>query len=627
MAKRRRPAPRPKMIKPAEPGRTLPWPALAGVLLAIALAAIPFCMGKYIEFNSPGPFDSGSYVYSAQRVVEGARLGIDERASAKIGTLLANMLGVWLFGFSETGPMIVQTVLQLAALGLLFYALRRLYGLLAAAVTLSVVSIYLSSPAIMKFGNVKEQYMIAFMVMGVSCFVLRQLGGRWFWALLAGALVAWAPLFKPTGVSAIGALGIFVLAQPILKHRTWKQSGADVLLLLAGAAVSLAPVYIWLMTAEVRASLPYAFVWKTLFPAAGTAGKATTGYVARSWKAVDFGDQAATIFRWYRVLILPMALALGAIVARIVRAGMHRKSKGKKRLPPERFVFLFGIWWLLDVAFVWISPRSYEQYYLPLTASGAILGAYVIWLYRERFSSSPKKGTWVLVGAGAVIAMLIMSWHIFFGLTTSPFHGTKYPAKDRGFAQSFKRVKASKRGHRAPWERVGEHIREHSSPEDTIYVWGWLPGIYVEAQRLSTARKACESEMHVKGPYMLDLLTRRLLAGFAEKLPKFIVDTRKKHFPWDRPPLELWPLLRQQPPGSATPRLVPLDASNKQLVARYEVEWVAVLEKKFGPEEADRFRVMKSFRDFVMGNYRIVPGNFGEHVLFEYKGRAGANTK
>ena len=44
------------------------------VVLAIVviLAAIPFGLGKYFEFNSPGPFDSGAYVYSAKHIIEGA---------------------------------------------------------------------------------------------------------------------------------------------------------------------------------------------------------------------------------------------------------------------------------------------------------------------------------------------------------------------------------------------------------------------------------------------------------------------------------------------------------------------------------------------------------------------------
>ncbi|GAI53738.1 unnamed protein product, partial [marine sediment metagenome] len=118
-------------------------------------------------------------------------------------------------------------------------------------------SVYLSAPLIAKFGNVKEQHMIAFIVMAMSCFVLRQLGGGWWWAALAGAFAIWAPLFKQTGASALAGIGLFVLAQPILKHRTWKQTASDIGLLAAGAVIVIAPVYVWLLTRHNGQMLPY----------------------------------------------------------------------------------------------------------------------------------------------------------------------------------------------------------------------------------------------------------------------------------------------------------------------------------------------------------------------------------
>ena len=145
--------------------------------------------------------------------------------SAQPGTLLVNMLGVKLFGFSELGPKLIQAFLQAVALVLMFFTMRKLYGMLAASIGVIVASLYLSAPLIAKFGNVKEQHMIAFMVIGVACYVLRQLGGKWWLAVLAGAALGWAPMFKQTAVSAIGAVGLFVLIQPLFKWRSSKKPG------------------------------------------------------------------------------------------------------------------------------------------------------------------------------------------------------------------------------------------------------------------------------------------------------------------------------------------------------------------------------------------------------------------
>ena len=54
------------------------------VVAVLGLAAIPFGLGKYIELNSPGAFDSGSNVYSAYHILQGARIGVEEVPAARL---------------------------------------------------------------------------------------------------------------------------------------------------------------------------------------------------------------------------------------------------------------------------------------------------------------------------------------------------------------------------------------------------------------------------------------------------------------------------------------------------------------------------------------------------------------
>ena len=98
--------------------------AVAIILSAIILAAIPFAYGKYLEFNTNGAFDGGLNVYSAQSIVNGRKLDVDIFPSARPATLLVNVVGVALFGYSEFGPKLIQMLMQLTALGLMFYTLR-----------------------------------------------------------------------------------------------------------------------------------------------------------------------------------------------------------------------------------------------------------------------------------------------------------------------------------------------------------------------------------------------------------------------------------------------------------------------------------------------------------------------
>jgi hypothetical protein len=588
---------------------------IAYVVIAV-LAAVPFSLGKYFEFNSPGAFDSGAYVYSAKHILEGAEIGVEEKPSCRLGTLTLNILGVKLFGFNDVGPKVIQMLLQLAALMLMFFAMKKLFGILPAGVGVIVASVYLSAPFIAKFGNVKEQYMIAFMVIGMSCFVMRQLGGNWWWALLAGGFVSWAPLFKETGTTAIGAIGLFVIAQPIFKHRTWKQTGIDILLLFAGAIAAISPFYIWILGWHIQLDLPYIFVWEALFPSDTGFSSLGGSYLSGARQLRSFSEQWHIVKRYYFLLSLPIALALGSIITRIVRLILNSKSKEKVTTKPyERFVLLFAVWWLLDMAFVWISPRSYEQYYLPLNASAAMLGGYVIAIYSDKFSAAVFKMKWVVFGLAGFVLMIIMSWHVFFGISKSPYFGDYYRnpttnarEKRNGYLQRFREISSRRRYQsKYSWEAVGEYIRDNSDPNDKIFVWGWYPGIYVAAQRLAPTSWPFTSEMHTKTPERFAEDIKGLLAELEADKPKYIVDSRKRHFPGNRPPLELWPVT-----GNG---LLPND---ERMITQFETEYTKVLREKIDDAEAGRFEAMKPFREFVMKNYDVVQA-FGPHILFKLK--------
>jgi 4-amino-4-deoxy-L-arabinose transferase-like glycosyltransferase len=660
------------------PQSTIRNPQLLLVVVSLAvLAGIPFLLGKYFELKSPDPFDSGCYVYSAHHVLSGARIGYDEKPSAQAGTLLMNMLGVTLSGFNETGSKVLQGLFQAAAFAFLFITIRRLYGSLAAVLSVAVASIFLSAPLIAKFGNVKEQFMIAFMIAGVCCFVWYHLTGKWWWVVLTGTLLIWGPMFKQTGMSAIGAVGLFTLIQPVPHHSGWKKAGKEVLLLVAGACITLVPILGWYMSMKTPVHYwPYSFILEPALSAVGVdVGKGAVGdpeqptaaakpdkeaprglllkllpgYVSNSWAALDPAARkqvSLRVLRYYGLLILPIVLALGAIAARAVILVRGRRAKAAVPVEQDsgRFVLLFGLWWFFDMAFVWISPHTYEQYFLPLNASGAVLGGYVAGVYAHRLQTDRDKTRWVVLGLLGALLMLILSWHIFFGITKSPYSGLAYqdqygrPSRDRGYRQTWKKVAANGE---YPWIQVGKYIQNRSQPTDKIYVWGWVPGIYVQAQRLSPAPKAFEGTMHTLPPKDLAARVQELLDAFAKEPPKFIVDTQNRHFPWDRPPLQLWPTIAN---GSALLKNLPdnenqawatvfrtygvqaadltkqgfLLADKADAVQRYNAAYAKMLGQAVEPAEAQRYEAMRPFRDYVMKNY-VIAETFGAQVVFRRK--------
>jgi hypothetical protein len=308
---------------------------------------------------------------------------------------------------------------------------------------------------------------------------------------------------------------------------------------------------------------------------------------------------------WAILLLFQCTLTRGDISSNIFHVKkIEDKSKSPATIDCDRFVLLFAVWWLLDMMFVWISPRSYEQYYLPLNASGAMLGGYMIAVYHNKLKSTAFKPAWVITGFVGFILMIIFSQHIFFGVRTSAHSGLAYTNPERGYSQKLDEIA---RKPQYPWMMAGQYIQNNSTENDKIYVWGWVPGIYVAAQRLSPTPKAFEGTMHTLTPQVLSERVSEILEAFEKEPPKFIVDTHKRHFPWDRPPLELWPRTQKG--------FLP---SVPQIVSQYDQMYANMLREQIEPAEAFRYEAMKPFREYVMQNYKIVQP-FGANVLFQRK--------
>jgi hypothetical protein len=113
--------------------------------------------------------------------------------------------------------------------------------------------------------------------------------------------------------------------------------------------------------------------------------------------------------------------------------------------------------------------------------------------------------------------------------------------------------------------------------------------------------------MHTLSPKALSERIDEILSAFEKQPPKFIVDTHKSHFPWNKPPLELWPRTQKGFLPAA-----------QEIVSQYDEMYAKMLREKIELDEALRYKAMQPFREFVMKNYKIVQP-FGQHVLFERK--------
>ncbi len=675
------------------------------IIVAAILAAIPFCYYKYYEFGTKGPFDGSLNVYSAQSIVNGEKLGVQVWPSARPATLLVNVIGVALFGFSEIGPKLIQMLMQLTALVLMFYTLRKVYGALPAGVALILAAFYLSCPPYAKFGNVKEQFMIACAITAVCGLMLHHLGGAWWWLLICGAAAVNSFFFKQTGASVIIAIGIYLLAQPIFRNRKWRQFGTEILLLFAGAVIGLLPLiifYTWqgrLFGFLIR--IPFVgyliMAAKNLVTAGGQGAPSASrivgsgGEYMKAGKLVSvFRTQYDFVVSYYRSFVVPIGMSLLAILWRLRQLlpwkndadTQPEATAGTYEKQADSFVLLLGLWWLLDMTFVWVSPRSYVEYFLPLGGSGAMLAAYAIYRCRKRPAGL------ILLLAGWLIIDLFLVWVIptesfpyfacraaksagpywgKFGLQCIPLaaaivvwllmrkknlrparaviitiicFGMFFSWNTKNIQELNKRVRRLSlmrtKNQKEEWEQIGRYIRQNSAPEDGLYVWGWIPGIYVQAQRFSPATKPSYSNMHTDRVRQVRLEILKLLEKLKANPPLYIVDTQKFHYPfYDHPNFDLWPRWVQgerqrfhfrynlYQPREKTKFLSAEESAKFRDLYLRQVEDLtyAILihpKRKGGAVEAEKARQMAvreqrrhekmyPLREFIMQNYDLVP--------------------
>lgn len=782
------------MGKRRQSGRSLPKPIVAdrkpllpslthwALLLApMILAAIPFAYGKYLEFQTDDPFDGSLNIYHARSLLNGEKLGEKVVPSARPATLLVNVIGVALFGYSEVGPKLLQTLFQMAALGLMFHTLRKAYGLLPAAVALLLAAFFLSCPPFAKFGNDKAQYMTACTLIAACALMLRHLGGRWWWLVLSGAALTGAYFFKQTGLSVAGAITVYLLVQTKLHRHRWGEVGSDVAGLVVGSVVGLTPLIVfyvwqgsltkflsrqpmlplflglaglvvvylivrfmvgWRFLRQVRPRLwvalaalvvavllplliyfgmkdtiwgylkttpPFSWPIEVWLQGMGFLRQAGGAYVGASREVSDFLTQYNVVMGYYQSFVVPIGLSLVAISwwefrwfwrpqSETVGLGSSSESApsiGKKFLSlfskdvpiQDRFVLLLSIWWLLDMVSVWISPRSYVQYYLPLNGSGAMLAAYAVyrchkqpggylavlgaWLLTEVAlvwiipshtfpyiswrQSGPEGfwGSWLIGGmtlAAAVVVYVVARKkpsvrQVILPLICGAALMMSVHENVKAFRNKIGQVKSAPN---YAWKEIAKLIRSESAADEGLFVWGWYPGIYVEAQRSSPVSRPAEANMHTLRSEQLQRITKKLVQELEADPPAYIVDSQKIHFPFfSHPVFDLWPrwqdvktqkfYLRYQTSQPVKQQdflsFAKWEESEGRMYDQVEETCYQLLihpQRRGGPVDLDRARelarmerprheVMAPLREFVMQHYEPLSLKNSPMILFKRK--------
>ena len=630
---------------------------LIPALITLIIAAIPFIIGKYYEFNTDDPFDGALNIFHAHELSIGKKLGVDVFPSAGAATLLVNFIGIKIFGYSEIGPVIIQSIMQITALGFAFVCIRKLFGSIPACISIILGSFYLNCQPYAKFGNVKEQYMIACMILSACAFIYYELYNKKCFLLICGAFAINTWYFKPTGFSLTGALIIYLIITTIIQKRKFNRVAAEISFLAIGSTIGLIPLmlfYLWqkqfaslladfpaapvilitiiylvavglrqlirnankhtekinmqliqrgtiaIVAVLVITTIIFASMGQTkqflmdipvigypvqVISSAFEAGSSFTdkfygkifsdsGYVAGSRIVSTFSKQFAEVARYSHSFVIPIGLGLAAIAWSIFgrffnKTNVAADSTDDTKPIANQLIIFLASWWLLDMIFIWISPRSYVQYFLPPNGSVMFLAGYILcrslknnigfifigaaWLAAEFFTAGQSI---VSLSATAIVAAVItVAAGIAFIFIKNKQIATPVlsavvclsillanSSNYQTIGNRLDQVKSAKANNGAFWQHIGNKIKESSNPDDQIYVWGWYPGVYVAAERSCPANRPAYSDMHSDSPQTVKYKINNLVSQLKNDPPLFIVDSQKMHYPAnDHPLFDLWP--------------------------------------------------------------------------------------
>jgi hypothetical protein len=420
------------------PDRLRIWTILAvAVILMISLARVP-------HLNFPLERDEGEFGYIAQQLLHGVPVYESGYTQKLPGSYYMYAIFLALFGQSIVAIHFGLLLVNAAIMGLIFLTLRRTYGGLAGVMGALVFGFMAMSPTLLGFAAHATFFVGLFSMSGLYLFLLARDRGASRLYLASGLSFGIAFLMKqPAAFFTPIMLGAWVLhawAQPkpptgLARHTT------------AFVAGSLLPVLLTVAYYAAIGRFALFWFWSVQF------AKEFVGHVRLENGLMNFYDKTRLIISSFEAFW--MMAFLGFLV--MVREAV---------LGRERYPYLaFGLASLLSIV-----PGFYfsAHYYVSLLPFVALLVGSLMGAVRGRTGI-------VVVGTAIAIGLLIgfARFERYFTRRVPDSVASRAVYPGNPFAESIE---------------IGNYLRSHTAPGDSIAILGSETQIYFYAQRPSASR-------------------------------------------------------------------------------------------------------------------------------------------
>jgi 4-amino-4-deoxy-L-arabinose transferase-like glycosyltransferase len=427
---------------------------------------------RLLYFGQIIDVDVGNLGYLAWRMAEGeVLLDLEGPGKPPLYFMLYSLF-IRIFGPSVLGLKMFGAIFVLMAVLAVYWVANRAYGKQIGLLAALLFGVFSSGPMV-EGGTVNMETVLHLpYVLAVGLFIKASMSGQLRWYFLTGICAALATLVKQVG----GVLFFIFLCCGIhqwgsFSRKRWFYS----YLLLAGGA--LLPV--------LGVMIFYQFHGYTLSQLYESMLASNLRYIRRGYEYTNYLKFFSTSLKY----ILPenSLLWLGTMGAAVflIRGIWRREEQAADR------VFLWWAFW--SFAVLCITGTFYAHYFLQIIAPFSILTAYGLsasWRWAKSHSPFFKfvaRGVWTTLLVILLIIFVRNDYKFFFSYTPEEQTVLQYKSLD-GLIDLY--------GVNLVYQQaIAFHIREHTNPQELIYVWGIAPQIYFLAQRKAASRYRCNFNM------------------------------------------------------------------------------------------------------------------------------------
>ncbi|MBP7748081.1 MAG: glycosyltransferase family 39 protein [Phycisphaerae bacterium] len=460
-------------LQPARP----PGTSLGLLIVVMVVIIAPLiALSQVIAYWRVDVVDDQMFGYYGWRIAHGATVYQDVWDNKPPAIYWVNALG-FLVGLDSYYGVIALCVAALVIAHTAFFVVCATnFHRGAAALATIFLSFFLTHAYYTGGTNRTETFLVACELSAVAFYMRGWARDRWWTWYVAGLLCGLAFLFKQVGLAAWGCMGLHLIVLMALRQLPVAVGLKRGVLLVAGAGTTVGVAAAVLAAQGVLSEACFAtFGFNRLYFASGDS---RFPYNIVTWSLLSEHTKP--------ILLLPLLMGLAAVIHAFLwwLRPQHRPPEIEA---PLRAIgpacplpmFLFTTWFFVAFYGALVSPAGFRHYLVPTIPPLLLMNAYLINVLRaeshllHRF----QQRAWVLV------AFVIMGYFAQDAVKLQFEEVSKVwvPRIDPWLT-------GEGRYEAAHWEVVGDAVKRFTRPGDEIYCWGYMPGVYLEARRISACR-------------------------------------------------------------------------------------------------------------------------------------------